>query len=125
MADDRADRAVVDGSRGLRIEERRLQDGRGEIQRILQRQINGVNGLRRHGPLMTVDGLADARDLHVEIPHRGPPRIAEGVIGSNFVGGVVLPGFGIADADVERIQLGVSFGARAGGEPGESVEPFV
>jgi hypothetical protein len=74
---------------------------------------------------MAVDWLADAGDLAVVLPERRAPGVAEGIVGTDFVGGVVCPGFGIADADVEGIELGLGFGAGGGREPGERVEALV
>ena len=60
VADDGADGAVVVGGGGLGIEEGRLQDGGGEVEAVVQREVDGVDGLRGHAPLVAVDGLADA-----------------------------------------------------------------
>jgi hypothetical protein len=63
MADHRADRAVVQRIVGLRIEERRLQDGGREHDLVLQRVVVGVDRLRRHAPLGLVGGLADLGEV--------------------------------------------------------------
>src|SRR5438270_10876935 len=63
MADHRADGAIVKGRRSFWIVERRLQDGCGEIESILQRQIDGVHRLRGHGPLLAVHIAAQPGDL--------------------------------------------------------------
>src|SRR6185295_17075182 len=73
MADDRADRAVVDRRIGVRIEERRLQDARREGDLILGRIVVGVDGLRRHEPLAAIDGLVDALDVTLPLEY---PRVA-------------------------------------------------
>ena len=46
MADDGADGSVVVRCGGLGVEEWRLQDGGGEVEAVVERQINGVDGLR-------------------------------------------------------------------------------
>src|SRR5271157_3719333 len=55
MADDRADRAIVRGGGGQRVEERRLEDGGREVQCVLQWKIYSVDRLRGHGPFVTVN----------------------------------------------------------------------
>ena len=60
VADDGADGAVVGGVGGLGIEERAAEDGGGEVEAVVEREVDGVDGLRRHGPLLAVGGLADA-----------------------------------------------------------------
>ena len=62
VADDRADGAVVHRRIGVRVEERRLQDGGGEGDLVERRAVVGVDRLRVHPPLGAIDRLAEARD---------------------------------------------------------------
>src|SRR2546423_9207951 len=57
VPDGGADRAIVGGSVRLRIEERRFQNGSGEVESVLQREIQGVDRLRCHPPFVAVDGF--------------------------------------------------------------------
>src|SRR5579872_98549 len=50
VADHRADGTIVGRSRRVRIEKGRLQNAGREVQRVLQRKIHGIDGLRSHGP---------------------------------------------------------------------------
>src|SRR5262249_38651332 len=59
MPDNGANSAVVEGDVGGRIEEWRLEDGGGKVQGILQRQINRVDDLRLHPPLLRVWRLVE------------------------------------------------------------------
>jgi hypothetical protein len=63
VADHRTDGAVVDGIIGLHVEERWLQDGGGEHHFIHRRVVVGIDGLRRHQPFVTIDGLAELVDF--------------------------------------------------------------
>src|SRR5580700_2930127 len=65
VADDGADGSVVRGCRRFGVEEGRLQNGGREVQRIVQRHVDGVDGLRFHAPLVAIDGLAHASDLRL------------------------------------------------------------
>src|SRR5437763_15869737 len=52
-----ADRAIVGGGIRLRIEERRVQNGSGGVEFVLERKVQGVNRLRSHPPFVAVDGF--------------------------------------------------------------------
>ena len=101
VADDGADGAVVGGGGGLGIEEGRLQDGGGEVEAVVEREVDGVDGLRRHAPLLAIDGLADAAEGVVIFEEVCAPDVGEEVVGGDFVGGVAAPLVGIAYADLQ------------------------
>ena len=63
MADHRADAAVIHRRIRGRVEERRLQDARGEDDFVERGIVIGVHRLRRHAPFLAVGGLADALDF--------------------------------------------------------------
>ena len=71
VADDRADGAVVHRRVRRRIEERRLQDAGGEDDLVLEAAVVGVDGLRRHGPLLA--GPPACRDRRAGSPTRTAP----------------------------------------------------
>ena len=52
----------------------------GEIQRVLQRKIYGIHGLRRHGPFFAIGLLTEASDFELEIEHSAAPDVAEDII---------------------------------------------
>ena len=81
VADHRANGAVVQRLVGLRVEERRLQDGRGEHDLVELRIVVGIDGLRCQPPFALVDGLADLAQL---------PAIVEG-IGRGYVAVEAVP----------------------------------
>src|SRR6266568_4398742 len=60
VSDDGTDSAVVGRGGSVGVKERWLQDGGGEVERVLQREIDGVDGLRRHGPFLLAHCLAQA-----------------------------------------------------------------
>src|SRR5438445_9792972 len=57
VPDGGADRAMVGGSLRLRIEERRVQNGSGEVESVLEREIQGVDRLRSHPSFVAGDGF--------------------------------------------------------------------
>ena len=122
VADDGADGSVVGGGGGLGIEEGRLQDGGGEVEAVVEREVDGVDGLRGHGPLLAVDGGADAAEVVVVFEEAGAPEVGEEVVGRDLVGGVAAPVVGIADADLQGAEFGEGFGFGGGGHPGEVLE---
>jgi hypothetical protein len=101
VADDGADGAVVGGGGSFGIEERRLQDGGGEVEAVVEREVDGVDGLGRHAPLLAVDGLADAAEGVVIFKEVGAPDVGEEVVGGDFVGGVAAPLVWVAYADLQ------------------------
>ncbi len=60
VADDGADGSVVVGGGTFGIEEGWLEDGGGEVEAIVEREVHGVDGLGSHAPLFAVDWFADA-----------------------------------------------------------------
>src|SRR5580704_1410403 len=91
VSDDSADGAIVGCSRSLRIKKRRLKDGGGEIERVLQREIDRVHGLWRHAPFLAIDWASNAVDIMVVIEQAAAPEIAEKVVRFHFIGRVVPP----------------------------------
>ena len=81
VADHRADAAVVDGRVGVRVEERRLQDGGGKNDLVEVRVVIGVDGLRRHAPLAAVYVVpVEAAALTVPIEHHAALHIADEIV---------------------------------------------
>src|SRR5438045_1275008 len=80
MANDSADRAVIGGSVGLRIEEWRFQNGRGEIESVLEGEIQGVDRLRSHPPFVAINLLTQFGKLMMIFPFRRPPGVPERII---------------------------------------------
>ena len=85
VADDGSDGSVVGGVGSLGIEEGRLEDGGGEVERVVEREVDGVYGLRLHGPFLAIDGGADAVDLVVVLEEVAAPDVAEEVVGLHFI----------------------------------------
>src|SRR5581483_2428323 len=86
MSDDGADCTIVSRSRSLRIKKWRLENGRREVQCILQWEIHGIDCLRRHRPFVAVNWSAQARYFAMIFEKIATPDIAENVIWPNFVG---------------------------------------
>ena len=80
VTDDGADGAIVGRGGGLRIEERRLQNGGREVERVLQREIDGIHRLRRHAPFLAIHGTPEARDFAVVLKQAAAPEVAEDIV---------------------------------------------
>src|SRR5262249_34105919 len=79
VTDDSSHGSVIVGGVGCRIEVRWLENRGWKIQRILQRQINGVYRLRSHPPLSAVDRLVKFRELPVILEQLSPLGVANGI----------------------------------------------
>ncbi|MBG9885282.1 hypothetical protein ABE10_01500, partial [Bacillus toyonensis] len=106
MADHAPDPAVVRRRVAPGVEERVLEDRGGEHDLVHERVVVGVDHLRRHEPLVAVDGLADLADRAVMLEDRRPAHVADEVVRLDRDGGVVTPGLGVADLGRERVELG-------------------
>ena len=67
MADDRADRAIIDRRVRLRVEEGRLQDAGREHDLVLEAAVIGVHRRRAHRPFLAVDRLAEVAQLIIPL----------------------------------------------------------
>ena len=112
VADDRPDPAVVPGVVGVGVEERRLEDRRGEDDLVHRRVVVGVDHLRRHEPLVAVHRLAELVEVAALLEEVRRPHVAEQVGRVDLQLGVVAPLVGVADLGPERLELGQ--GARLG-----------
>ncbi len=70
VADNSADRAVIDGGVRFGIEEGRIENGGGEDDLVQWRVVIGVDRRRGHSPFLAIDRLIDARGL--ERPFKRP-----------------------------------------------------
>ena len=105
VADDGADRAVVDRVVGVGMEERRLEDGGREHDLVHRGVVVRVDRLRGHVPLVAVDGGADLGQLAVHGDGERAAGVAEQVGGVGLQRGVVLELLGVADLRGERGEL--------------------
>ena len=124
MPDHRADRAVIEGVVGLGIVERRLHDRRREVERVLHRQVDRVDQLRVHPPLAAVHRLADLGELLLVIDQRAHLLVGVGVVRIDPERGIVLPGVGIADADLHGLDLLLGLVLGRLRHPVERVDPL-
>src|SRR5213082_163424 len=83
VPDGGADRAIVGGGIRLRIEERRVQNGSGEVESVLERKIQGVDRLRSHPPFVAVDGITQLGELMMIFPFLRSPGVADRMITTN------------------------------------------
>src|SRR5580704_8129367 len=122
VPDHSADGAVIHRRGSLRIEVRRLEMRSGKVERVLQRQFAGIDGLRvQAGPLSSIDGMAETGDKAVVIKLATAPEVSENVIRLDFVGGVVPPGLRVTDSHIEIGELGLGFRFGRSIHPGESI----
>ena len=120
MADHRSDTAIVRGVFGVRVEERRLQNGGREHDHVHGRLIIGVHRLRIHQPFVLVDALADFGQLIAGLIQVGGTHVLgkTGIL-AHIKRGIVTPMVRIADLRhelgelLQRLLLG--FFAKPGG----------
>ena len=124
MADDGADGAVVHRGVGVGIEERRLQDRRGEGELVQQRVVGRVDRLRVHPPFGAIDRLAEARHLPLPRELASAADVLEQPALLDGVGAVVAPLRRVADAWIERRELLQRFGARRLVHPRQRLQPL-
>ena len=125
VTDHGADRAVVGGRVGLGVEERRLENRRRKIQRVLQRQIHRVDRLRRHPPFVAIDRRAEFCLLVLVFVRLGAQTVADRVVCFDGEIGVIAPGFRIAHADMGGGDLGFGLGLGRRRHPGQLVHAAV
>ncbi len=106
VADHGADSAVIGRGVAGGVEERVLQDRGGEDDLVHRRVVVGVDHLRRHVPLIAIDGFADLVDVAVVLEDVRASDVAEDVRTVDLQRGVVAPHLGVADPRRERIEFG-------------------
>src|SRR4051812_542057 len=97
VANDAADRTIVDGSIGVWIKERRLQYRRREDNLIESRGVVGIYLLRSHPPPITIGRQIDTLQFPVPFEKPGPDPIAESVISVHFKCGIIAPLVRVSD----------------------------
>ena len=105
VADHRADAAVVGRVVGLGVEERRLQDRGREHDLVHPGVVVGVDGLRRHEPLVAVDRAAELGQVAVVLGGVAALVVAEQVVAGDVERGVVAPRLRVADLRGELVEL--------------------
>src|SRR5436305_8584216 len=125
VPDDCADRSIIYGIRRIFIEERRLQYRCWKVERVLQWQIHRVHRLRSHGPLVSVNVLTYPRDLLAIMKCFLAPQVSKNIIGFDFQTGIIVPGFRVANPDIEAVELRLSLGLSGRSHPGERVNALV
>src|SRR5436853_7550628 len=68
MSNGGAGGTVVGRSVGVRIEKWRLQNCSREVESVLERKIEGINGLRIHPPFSAVDRVTQLGELMMVFP---------------------------------------------------------
>src|ERR1035437_5964346 len=122
VPNDGSDRPIVRGGGRLGIEERRLQNRGRKVEAVVQREVDGVDGLGLHAPLFAVHGNADAAELVVILEEATAPDIAEEISGLDLEAGVAAPVVGVADTDVECAEFGERLGFGGRGHPRQGRE---
>src|SRR5438552_15132081 len=106
VPDGGADRAVVGSGVRLWIEERRLQNGSGEIEAVLEWEIQRVDRLGSYPPFVAINTLTQLGQLVMIFPFLRSPGVPERVIPTNDEPGVIAPFLGITDADAQSFAFG-------------------
>ena len=122
VADDGADGAVVDGIIGVGLEEGGLQDAGGEDDSVERGVVVGVDGGGRHVPERVIDGPAELGEPEVIVEGGGAEGVEDVGIGLDDEGGEVAPLVGIAELEVDGVELGDGDGAGFGGHPFDGLE---
>ena len=104
VADDGADRAVVERVVAIGVEEGELQDGSGEDDLVPQGVVVGVDRLRRHEPFAAVHVLAEFGEVPGYLEARARTCVVEEVV-ADPEGGVISPLVRIADLGDEGVAL--------------------
>ena len=94
----------------------------GEVEAVVEREVDGVDGLGVHAPLVAVDGFAEATELVVIFEETVAPEVSEEIVGLDLEGRVAAPGVGIADSDFEGGEFGEGFFFGGWRHPGEVLE---
>ena len=108
VADRPAGIAIVRRIIERRIVERRLQDSCRKIDVVHLRVEIGVDGRRRHVPLVAIDRPTDLGQLAIEFESSRASHVADKIAGINAHHRVVTPMLGIADLVADRAQLAQS-----------------
>src|SRR6059058_3192194 len=125
VPDGGANRAVVGGGVRLRIEERRFQNGSGEVESVLEWEIQGVDRLRSHPPFVAVDGFTQLSELVMIFPLLRSPGVPERIITTNDEPAIIAPFLGITDSDTQRFELGFGLRFCRWRHPGQRVDAMV
>ena len=97
VTDYHADTAVVRCVVGLRIEEWRAQNSRGEHNLVSGRHIVGVHSLRRHQPFVLINRVASAIDHEIAVKGGGAAQVLEQITGHQSQFRVIAPLIRVAD----------------------------
>ena len=122
VADHSADRAVVHGRIGARVEQRRLQNAGGEDDLVFETAVIGVHGLRRHAPLFGVRGFADLVELIGELERSAARDVAVKVAGFDFQLRIVAPFHREADHHLHLRKFEQRLRFRRVAHPGELLD---
>src|SRR5258705_5838674 len=105
MTDDCADRSVVEGIIGVRIEEGRLQNSRRKRDIVVEGVVTGVDSWRSHPPLLPVNWLIDLVEVAHLIKLAGAQDVCQIRITRNGKRRVVDPLIRVADLLAKSIEL--------------------
>src|SRR5439155_4472658 len=89
------------------VEERRLKNSGGEVDRIGLRIFVSIHGWRCHAPKIAVGRLTSLRETPLDLEFRRAFDITKKIISLDLHRGIISPVVGIADLIHLRRQLGV------------------
>ncbi len=122
VADGGAGVAVVGGVVELDVVEGRLEDAGGEVDVVHLWVEVGVDGGRRHAPLVAVDGLAEFAPAAGFFEVGSAGDVAVVVVGLDLERGVVAPGVGVADLVADGVEFAEGFLFGVGAHPVEAFD---
>src|SRR5207244_13126669 len=115
------------GWEGVRpsVEGRGVQDGRWEVESVLERKIQGVDRLRRHPPFVAADGFTQLGELMMIFPFLRSPGVPERIITTNDEPAIIAPFLGITDSNTQSFELGFGLRFCRWRHPGQRVDSMV
>ena len=121
MPNDSSDRAIIDCRVGRWIEDRRLQNRCGKYDFVQARVVIGIDRLRCHSPLFSINRLAKFRQHPLVLVASGSLHISSQIIAGDLQVAVVSPLFGVANfrGDLGQLFLRAQFGG--GSHPGQFI----
>src|SRR5438552_15888557 len=106
VPDCRAGGAVIGRGICFRIEKRRVEDGGGKVEPVLEWKIKGVDRLRSHPPFAAIDRATELGQLVMIFPLARSPVVAKGIVAPDDEPGVIAQGIRVTDTNSQRFECG-------------------
>src|SRR5207244_12065226 len=104
------------------VEEGPVEDGRGEVESVLERKIERVDGLGRHPPFTAIDRTAKLGELMMIFPLLCSPGVAQRIVAADHEPSVVAPRLRVTDTNTQRFELGFCLRFGRGRNPAQGID---